>query len=215
MEVSLGRFLVAPITRNNFIRVAKTPPAVPAANPPDFFTVDPVLLSGFITFCSLAHNYKMVPFPKMSDTIGLPLMLLSKQEANNSGQIRSKCLVPNPADCFLRFVHEELFIAPPFAWGDCQYVMTDELPYQEKKKRFYRCNKVPRKGVQCAAEMYLLFEADSEAVLLYSTDREHNHDFENNYRYGICDETKSEINKLYDLHLKLKSILEHLKKNPL
>lgn len=85
----------------------------------------------------------------------------------------------------------------------------------EGKKRFYRCNKVPRKGVQCAAEIYLLFEADTEAVLLYSTDREHNHDFvKNSYRYGICDETKSEINKLYDLHLKPKSIMEHLKKNP-
>ncbi|CAK1542642.1 unnamed protein product [Leptosia nina] len=76
------------------------------------------------------------------------------------------------------------------------------------------CNKVPRKGVQCAAEIYLLFEADTEAVLLYSTDCEHNHDsVKKNYHYGICDETKSEINKLYDLHLKPKSILENLKKN--
>jgi hypothetical protein len=82
------------------------------------------------------------------------------------------------------------------------------------KKRFYRCNKVPRKGVQCAAEIYLLFEADAEAVILYRTDCEHNHDsIKNNYDYGICNETKSEINKLFDLHLKPKSILECLKKN--
>lgn len=82
------------------------------------------------------------------------------------------------------------------------------------KKRFYRCNKVPRKGVQCAAEIYLLFEADTEAVLLYRTDCAHDHgSIKNNYGYGISNETKSEINKLYDLHLKPKSILECLKKN--
>ncbi|XP_063835144.1 uncharacterized protein LOC135084284 isoform X2 [Ostrinia nubilalis] len=83
-----------------------------------------------------------------------------------------------------------------------------------EKKRFYRCIKVPRKGVQCAAAILMLFKFDTKAVLLYRTECEHDHDFiKKNYGYGICAETKSAINNLLDLHLKPNKIMECLKKN--
>ncbi|XP_073948903.1 uncharacterized protein [Choristoneura fumiferana] len=91
-------------------------------------------------------------------------------------------------------------------------ILTTHLTY-DGKKRFYRCNKVPRKGEQCAAQLYLLFDTNSDAVLLYRTDCEHNHDsIKSSYNFGICDETKLEINKLFDLRLKPKAILGNLNK---
>lgn len=81
------------------------------------------------------------------------------------------------------------------------------------KKRFYRCNKVKRSGPQCAAQVYLLFEASSDAVLLYRVDSSHNHDsIDNRSDYGISNEVKSEINKLFDLHMKPKAILNSLRR---
>lgn len=102
----------------NGIQYALSEPPPPVANPPAFYTVDAAILSGFITFCRLATHYKMVPFPKMSDTIVLPLMLLTKNEHYQVGQVRSMSMIPTQPDCYLRFVHEELFVQPPFDWND-------------------------------------------------------------------------------------------------
>lgn len=86
---------------------------------------------------------------------------------------------------------------------------------EEGKKRVYRCNKVKYRGVQCAAQIYLLFEADSEDVILFRTHADHNHDTIGvRSDYGITQQTKTEINKLLDLHLKPKSILHTLKNIP-
>jgi hypothetical protein len=41
---------------------------------------------------------------------------------------------------------------------------------EEGMKKYYRCNKVKCKGPQCAAQIYLLFDAASDAVLMYRTD---------------------------------------------
>ncbi|KAI5646654.1 FLYWCH zinc finger domain-containing protein [Phthorimaea operculella] len=72
---------------------------------------------------------------------------------------------------------------------------------KEGQKRFYRCNKVPSRGPQCATQICLLCEADSDAVILYRTDCDHTHDsIKTNYNYGISSETKNEIKKLYGLH---------------
>jgi hypothetical protein len=84
---------------------------------------------------------------------------------------------------------------------------------EEDKRRFYRCNKVKRRGPQCAAQIYLLFEASSDAVFLYLVDSNHNHElFGTRCDYGINQEFKIEINKLFDLHLKPKAILNNLSK---
>lgn len=84
---------------------------------------------------------------------------------------------------------------------------------EDGKKRFYRCNKAKRKGIQCAAQVYLLFEVDSDAVLLFRTASDHNHDYiDNSSNHGICEDTKNEIKKLFELRLKPKEILENLSK---
>lgn len=85
---------------------------------------------------------------------------------------------------------------------------------EEGNKKFYRCRKVKFRGPQCAASIYLLFEANSSEVLLYRTDSDHDHESiaKAETRHGICQETKEEINKLFALHLKPKAILNNLKK---
>jgi hypothetical protein len=84
---------------------------------------------------------------------------------------------------------------------------------EEGQKRFYRCNKVRKTGPQCVAELYLLFESGSDSVIVYRTDADHNHD-DIGVRddYGIHAQTKIEINRLFDLHLKPKAILAALQK---
>lgn len=84
---------------------------------------------------------------------------------------------------------------------------------EEGQKRFYRCNKVRKKGPQCAAELYLLFESGTDNILAYHTDAEHNHENTGTRGdYGIDAHTKTEINRLFDLHLKPKAILASLQK---
>lgn len=84
---------------------------------------------------------------------------------------------------------------------------------EEGQKRFYRCNKVQKKGPQCAAELHLLFDSGTENVFVYHTDADHNHDdIGTRDDYGINAQTKNEINKLFDLHLKPKAILAALQK---
>lgn len=83
------------------------------------------------------------------------------------------------------------------------------LPQQKKVNN--RCNKVKYRGPQCAARIYLLFESNSNAVLLYRTSSDHGHEIIGTKNdYSITQETKDEINKLYALHLKPKAILARL-----
>lgn len=84
---------------------------------------------------------------------------------------------------------------------------------EEGQKRFYRCNKVRRRGPQCAAELYLLSECGTDSVFVYRTDADHNHnDIGVRDDYGIKAQTKKEIDKLLELHLKPKAILAALQK---
>ncbi|XP_047999155.1 uncharacterized protein LOC125236407 [Leguminivora glycinivorella] len=82
---------------------------------------------------------------------------------------------------------------------------------EEGIKQYYRCNKVKLRGTQCAAQIYLLFESNSDAVFMYRTGCDHDHEnIGNKSDYGISQETKDEINKLYALHVKPQSILKRL-----
>ncbi|CAK1582220.1 unnamed protein product [Parnassius mnemosyne] len=81
----------------------------------------------------------------------------------------------------------------------------------EGQKRFYRCNKVKSKGPQCDCALYLLFVNDCNDILIFKTTSEHNHDqIGTRSEYGIPENVKREINKLFDLRLKPKAILEAL-----
>jgi hypothetical protein len=83
---------------------------------------------------------------------------------------------------------------------------------EEGMKKYYRCNKVKRKGPQCAAQIYLLFDAASDAVLMYRTDSDHDHESKTHSNYGLSPKVKEEINKLFDLHLRPKAIMSALAK---
>lgn len=46
---------------------------------------------------------------------------------------------------------------------------------QEGMKRHYRCNKVKKRGIQCEASIYLLFDSMSEEICLYRSETVHIH----------------------------------------
>ena len=104
--------------------------------------------------------------------------------------------------------------AESFVQAENTWSVTVSHDTEEGNKKFYRCRKVKFRGPQCAASIYLLFEANSSEVLLYRTDSDHDHESiaTAETRHGICQETKEEINKLFALHLKPKAILNSLKK---
>lgn len=107
---------------------------------------------------------------------------------------------------FENFDEAQLFLRAEKTWT-VKFTHTTE----EGKKQYYRCNKVKCRGPQCAAQIYLLFESNSDAVFLYRTGSEHDHEnIGTKSDYGISQEVKDEINKLYDLHLKPKAILSRL-----
>ncbi|RNA00217.1 hypothetical protein BpHYR1_033837 [Brachionus plicatilis] len=53
----------------------------------------------------------------------------------------------------------------------------------------YRCNLVKRKGLQCAAAIYLLYKSENLSVALFKTKDQHNHDEIANTGHGINKET--------------------------
>ncbi|KAH9644325.1 hypothetical protein HF086_003110 [Spodoptera exigua] len=107
---------------------------------------------------------------------------------------------------FVTFDEAQQFLRDEKIWT-AKFTHTTE----EGKKQYYRCNKVKYRGPQCAAQIYLLFESNSDAVLLYRTSSDHDHEIIGTKNdYGITQETKDEINKLYALHLKPKAILARL-----
>lgn len=102
----------------------------------------------------------------------------------------------------------EEFIKNEQTWAVQTVHMTEE-----GVKRYYRCNKVKcRARVQCSAAIYLLFDAACDEILLYRTEASHDHD--NNdclSRLSRLDEkTKKEIERLFELRLKPKSMMKNL-----
>lgn len=83
---------------------------------------------------------------------------------------------------------------------------------EEGKKIYYRCNKAKRRGSQCSAKRYLLYDSLSDAVFLYQTENDHDHDSNESTERGLSERLKEEINKLFDLHLKPKAIMTALSK---
>lgn len=106
---------------------------------------------------------------------------------------------------FSNMKEAEEFVSAENTWSR-KFTRTTE----EGQKRFYRCNKVKKKGPQCAAELYLLFDCKSNDVLVYNIDAEHTHDEIGARGCGIDEITKMEINRLSSLRLKPKAILSAL-----
>lgn len=85
---------------------------------------------------------------------------------------------------------------------------------EEGKKKYYRCNKLKKRGPQCSAKMYLLLESISDSVLMFKANAKHDHDkkIEFSSSHGLTDPVKAEINKLFQLKMKPQEIMQNLTK---
>lgn len=63
------------------------------------------------------------------------------------------------------------------------------------RKTYYRCNKVKKRGVQCPAKLHLFFDSSSDAVLMYKTKADHDHESKDPTTCEIPKVVKSKINK--------------------
>jgi hypothetical protein len=80
----------------------------------------------------------------------------------------------------------------------------------EGVKKFFRCNKVKRRGEQCAAGVYLLFNSTNDEVVLFRDKSDHTHDLIPKKSSKISNEVKETILELFELKLKPKAIIEVL-----
>ena len=75
-------------------------------------------------------------------------------------------------------------------------------------KVLYRCNRVKKRGPQCAKQMYLLYHSEDQRVSVYKSANEHTHDEINKKasKYGICSHTKEIIDRLLQQGKKKKNV---------
>jgi hypothetical protein len=99
------------------------------------------------------------------------------------------------------------FVESEKTWGN-HYANDTE----DGHKIYFRCNKAKLRGNQCPAGVYLFFDSHEEnKVELFRTEEEHDHSKLVASKYGLCVEAKQEIEKLFELKLKPKVILEKLR----
>jgi hypothetical protein len=81
---------------------------------------------------------------------------------------------------------------------------------EEGNKYYYRCNKRRRRENDCPAGVYLLYNSQNEEIFIFRTENDHDR---NNLQSSnrLTDEIKTEIEVLFDLHLKPKAILAKLR----
>lgn len=77
----------------------------------------------------------------------------------------------------------------------------------------YRCKSMKFRGPQCAAALYLLFDATNTSVHLYRSDSPHTHENNSNAVNTISGELEREIRLLFERNTKPKAILYHLTRN--
>lgn len=76
----------------------------------------------------------------------------------------------------------------------------------EGDRQLFRCNKVKFRGDQCAASLYLLFDARNPVVHLYRSTNEYTHETNINRICEIPDETKKAIKDMFDIGINKPSI---------
>ncbi|XP_069355625.1 uncharacterized protein [Maniola hyperantus] len=168
--------------------------------------------SGFPTALVVARELDASEGPSEDHYNEDPMSCSDESETEDEGTPKNK-RGRNKTWVFLKkFVNvkeAEKFVKSENSWGRNYTRMT-----QEGLKKFYRCNKVRKRGRQCAAELYSLFVNDSDDVFVYRTDADHDHDKigARVKSYGIPYETKILIDELMDQRLKQKNILAALRK---
>lgn len=104
---------------------------------------------------------------------------------------------PNAAEC-------SKFIESENCWTKGKHLMLAKGEKQE-----YRCAKVKKRGAQCTAGIYTLFnyEPNNTEVILFRKNLVHNHENSTNQVFKMNEEFKKLITDLYDTGDKFKAIL--------
>lgn len=77
--------------------------------------------------------------------------------------------------------------------------------------KYYRCNKVKSRGVQCESVLKLIQDMEIEGWVLHRTKSNHTcMNLPNKSKIGLSTEVKIDIKKLYHMKFKPKAILENL-----
>lgn len=105
------------------------PPARPAV-PQPWWTMDPLILDHWCLMCArMSKQFMMKEFPAPSEYKDRAIAMTSIQDAGNLRSVKSLTNEPTPADGYLRFVNDEILIAPfPFANSQLRIVEGLERP---------------------------------------------------------------------------------------
>jgi len=105
-----------------------SPVAQPAANPPDFWTIDNNILTAYQQFARrMAPLYQYVEFPSSNDYDGRSIGCTRIQEANGRSSVLSSTPAPTPADGLLRILNPDGFLAGDVpAMDACSFRLCDE-----------------------------------------------------------------------------------------
>lgn len=91
-------------------------------------TISPENLTKFNNLIALCEpRYRMVLFPTMTQRVGQPLMFVTKVADGALEGCVGPGMVAQPADVFLRFVHEDFYKEVLFPANSCEYVLTDMM----------------------------------------------------------------------------------------
>ncbi len=98
------------------------------ANVPTYMNLDTTQWNNYLDFIAMTEEQFMcIRFPKEADMMGRPLMLTAKTAADRIEQVLAAFSEVQPSDAYLRFIHEEFFVAPPFEPNTCQFYVTEQL----------------------------------------------------------------------------------------
>lgn len=104
--------------------------------------------------------------PPLSSTFVEPGIVVNTQK-----KPRNKQVCYTLSETFASKEIAEEYVKKESCWSTARLTSTED-----GEKRFYRCNKVKARGLQCATSIYLLFDCASAQVLLFRCDMPHNCD---------------------------------------
>lgn len=104
----------------------------------------------------------------------------------------------------IKWVYKQTFESAASAreWIDANQIwsLSKRSNCKVDDKEYFRCNRVPVRGQQCAAAVQLLYKGDSQNVLLFMTSKDHDHDdiLVDNNKHGLNKATKKAIHLILE-----------------
>ncbi|KAI5634079.1 calcineurin-like phosphoesterase domain-containing protein [Phthorimaea operculella] len=102
-----------------------------------------------------------------------------------------------------RVYHDWIFVKKYENYAEARKAIAAENTWQSQirksRREYFRCNKVRNRGPQCAAKLSILFEPNSESVILFHNNLGHTHDtiITGKEQRGLDKEVKMEIQKMF------------------